>query len=96
MIVLSDASCLLHQKKREQSKHGKNRKFSCSENATIFVLLLMMCVGAFIFLSIESEQNKRAEELIGSMIAYRANLTAQLWEITMTVNTFERDKYLNQ
>lgn len=53
-------------------------------------------VGAFIFLSIESEQNHFAAELNGTMIAYRANLTAQLWEITMTVNTFERDKYLSQ
>lgn len=57
---------------------------------------MCLCVGAFIFLSIESEQNSFAERLNGTMIAYRANLTAQLWEITMTINNFERDKYLNQ
>lgn len=53
-------------------------------------------LGAFIFLSIESEQNHFAEELNVTMIAYRANLTAQLWQITLTVNTFEHDKYVNQ
>lgn len=73
---------------------GKIYKFSITKLPHL--MFTFVYVGAFIFVSIESGQNHIAKELNDSMMAIRANLTAQLWEITMTVNTFERDKYLDQ
>lgn len=30
------------------------------------------------------------------MLALRENLTNQLWELTMIINTFNREKYIDQ